>query len=380
MARVLILFLFLFSVNFYSEELSIEELDPNMALKKADEKGMVWFSPSEKPFRLVGFKWIDKDKVFRRLPVKPDWPIRKAVDNLANSTAGGQLSFQTDSPKVTVRVKLSRQSGMYHMPATGQSGFDIYIGKPGQQKYFRTAKFGAKVTDYVFELFSGPKGNRHFTINFPLYNGVKSLALGVKAGSIIKAPLPFVDEESIVVYGTSITQGGCAARPGMAYSNILSRRLNSEFVNLGFSGNGKGEPALAHLINQIEKKKMVVLDYEANVGEGIKKTLEPFIDLIRSKNPLIPILVISKITYAAELAFPSQMKTLKDRAAFQKNLVEKKKAAGDQNIYFLDGGTLLGEYADECTVDGVHPTTLGFMKMANGIEPVIRRILNLSKN
>ena len=373
------LFAFLLIPFLSAKEPSIEELDPNMTLKKADSKGIAWFDPKEKPFRLVGFKYIKQDGIFRRLPVKPEWEIRKAVDSLANSTAGGQVHFQTDSPKILIRAEISRPSGMYHMPATGQSGFDLYMGEPGSQKYVSTSRFAAKATKYEVELFGGSKEMRSYTLNFPLYNGVKKLEIGIVAGASIKQAKPFKQDGTIVVYGTSITQGGCAARPGMAYSNILSRKMNMEFTNLGFSGNGKGEPALANLINQIANKKMVILDYEANVYNDIKRTLGPFIDILREKNPTMPILVISKIRYAREINEEKQMKALVERAQFQKDLVAQKKAAGDSNIYFLDGGTLLGEDAHECTVDGVHPTDLGFLKMAQSIEPVLRGILKLEK-
>jgi lysophospholipase L1-like esterase len=356
-------------------KIDIEKLDPNMTLEKADDKGIAWFDPRSAPFRLTGFAWIGEDKIYRRLPIKPDWEIRGAVDSLANSTAGGQIHFQSDSPKVMVRVKLRQPSGMYHMPATGQSGFDLYVGEPGESRYCSTTRFSVKAVDYEVTLFSGEKQNRHFTLNFPLYNGVESVEVGVMAGSTITAPLPFEQDGRIVVYGTSITQGGCAARPGMAYSNILSRRLNAEFVNLGFSGNGKGEPALANLINQIERKRLIVLDYEANVGDGIRDTLGTFIDILREKDKNIPILVISKIRYASEIHNPASLKAAQERAKFQKELVDTKRADGDANLHFLDGSTLLGEHADECTVDGVHPTDLGFMMMANGIEPAIRSIL-----
>ena len=162
----------------------------------------------------------------------------------------------------------------------------------------------------------------------------------------------------------------------MAYSNILSRRMNREFVNLGFSGNGRGEPALARLMNQIEGKAMVVLDYQANAGESIRETLGPFIDELRKADSSIPILVISKIRYAKEMHDPSLLESVIALSAFQQTLVELRRKKGDKNLYFLDGATLLASAADECTVDGVHPTDLGFMRMAEGIEPVIRSILN----
>ena len=358
-----------------AQEIDIEKLDPNMTLEKADSKGIAWFDPRSKPFRLVGFPWIGEDKVYRRLPVKPQWPIPGAVDSLANSTAGGQIQFQSDSPKILLRVKLRQVSGMYHMPATGQSGFDLYAGGPLEQRYLATTRFNAKAKDYEVTLLNSSKSMRHFALNFPLYNGVESVEVGVAAGATITPPDPYVDDGRIVVYGTSITQGGCAARPGMAYPNILSRRLNREFVNLGFSGNGKGEPALAKLINQIDRKKLIVLDYEANAGESIRKTLGPFVDLLREKDKDIPILIISKIRYAGELFGRPQLAAAQARAQFQADFVETRRAGGDRNIHFLNGGSLLGEHADECTVDGVHPTDLGFMIMADGIEPVIKKIL-----
>ncbi|NND96969.1 MAG: hypothetical protein HKN47_06535 [Pirellulaceae bacterium] len=346
-----------------------------MALEKADASGIRWLDPREAPFRITGLKWISSDKVYRRLPVKPDWEIRKAVDSLANSTAGAQIHFQTDSEKILVRVWLPRRSGMYHMPATGQSGFDLYVGPPGELQYRSTTRFDAGASKYEVTLLDESKQNRNVVLNFPLYNGVQKVQVGLVAGCSLTAPPAFDSEGPIVVYGTSITQGGCAARPGMAYSNILSRRLNLEFVNLGFSGNGKGEPELAKLINQIDNKKMVVLDYEANVSEDIRNTLENFIDILRFQNPRMPILVMSKILYSRETSGSNDARARQDRAEFQRRLVETKRSAGDQNIFFLDGSTLLGEHAYECTVDGVHPTDLGFLKMANTMEPVIKKIL-----
>lgn len=372
---LLILCLSLLSSVLYSQERDIEQLDANETLAKADENGVAWLDPRTPPFRLAGFPWIDKERVYRRLPLMPQWSIRDAVDRLANSTSGGQIQFQSDSPKILIRVKLESASNMNHMPATGQSGFDLYLGQAPSQIYYSTTKFNAKATEYELTLFSGSKTNRHFTLNLPLYNGVKSVEIGVEAGATLTAPAPYENEGRIVIYGTSITQGGCAARPGMSYTNILSRRINSEFVNLGFSGNGIGEPELAKLISSISRKRLIVLDYEANARESIRESLGPFVDILRLDDKGTPILVLSKIRYAAELHDADRLKSAKALAAFQQELVETRRAAGDSNIYFLDGGTLFREHADECTVDGVHPTSLGFIKMADGLEPVIKRIL-----
>lgn len=352
----------------FSQVPTSQKLDQNMALKKADADGIVWFDLREEPFELVGFEWIKTDSVYRRLPVKPDWEIRDAVDQLANHTAGGQMRFRTDSKKILLKVELRERSGMYHMPATGQSGFDLYMKDMGVQRYLKTTRFPHDTIRYQVELFNvDEKQLRAFTLNFPLYNGINSVQIGLEEKAVVEAPLPFTRSGKFVIYGTSITQGGCVARPGMAYSNILSRKLDVQFVNLGFSGNGRGEPELAHLINQISGTNFIILDYEANASSTIVNTLEPFVNILREKHPDTPILIMSKIRYANANIGSKAYETLMKNRNFQKNLVDERKAAGDNNIYFLDGSKVLGDDYDECTVDGVHPTDLGSERIGEAL-------------
>ena len=374
--QIFFLILFINSVGL-SQVPTSQKLDPNMALKKADADGIIWLDPREEPFGLVGFEWIKKDTVYRRLPVNPDWEIREAVDQLANHTAGGQIRFRTDSRRILLKVELRERSGMYHMPATGQSGFDLYVKDDRVQRYLKTTRFPHDTIRYQVEIFKADeKLLRDFTMNFPLYNGVNSVQVGLEKEMVLKSPLPFTRSGKFVIYGTSITQGGCVARPGMAYSNILSRKLDVQFVNLGFSGNGRGEPELAHLINQIQETSFIILDYEANAGETIVNTLGPFVNILREKHPDTPILIMSKIRYANATGGSSAYKSLMNNLDFQKSLVDARKAAGDKNIYFLDGSKVLGDDYDECTVDGVHPTDLGSLRIANGLLSAIKEILS----
>jgi hypothetical protein len=354
-----------------------QKLDPNMSLKKADTNGIVWFDPRKEPFDLVGFEWIKQDSVYRRLPVHPDWEIREAVDQLANHTAGGQLRFKTNSKKIFIKVTLRERSGMYHMPATGQSGFDLYVEDQGVQKYVRTSRFPHDSVRYQVELFNSDVEKwRSFTINFPLYNGVNALQIGIEDSVDVKAPDPFKRSGKFVIYGTSITQGGCVCRPGMAYSNILSRKLGVQFVNLGFSGNGRGEPALAHLINQISGTSFIILDYEANANETIINSLGPFVDILRDEHPDIPILIMSKTRYPRATPGSSMYKLLMSNRDFQKKLVAERNKAGDKHIFFLDGSKVLGDDYSECTVDGSHPSDLGSFRIANALLSAIEDIIN----
>jgi lysophospholipase L1-like esterase len=218
---------------------------------------------------------------------------------------------------------------------------------------------------------------RNITLNFPLYMGVEEVLIGLDAEAEVVPPQEYSLKGPVIFYGTSITQGGCASRPGMAYTNILSRKMNVECINLGFSGNGRGEPELAAIIAQIEKPACIVLDYEANAGaEGVmERTLGNFIQILRKVHPYVPILVVSKIRFAREYYNRELLDNMQCLKQFQWDTVEFLKNKGDNHIYFFDGSTLLGEDFDECTVDGIHPSDLGFSRMAKGLESILTKIL-----
>jgi lysophospholipase L1-like esterase len=227
-------------------------------------------------------------------------------------------------------------------------------------------------------LFESPtKRQQCITLYFPLYQGVEEIWIGVDPDAEVSEVPAYISDKRIVIYGTSITQGGCANRPGMAYPHILSRSIPLEFINLGFSGNGRGEPEVAKVISEIDNPALFVLDYEANVGtyERMEATLPEFIRILRSKHTTTPILVLSRIRYAAE-CFSTDAENRRHRMRhIQMEIVEQLRQSGDRHVHFLDGGDLLGEDFAECTVDGIHPTDLGFHRMAHRLLPVIQNLL-----
>ncbi|PYI57140.1 SGNH/GDSL hydrolase family protein [Paenibacillus flagellatus] len=362
-----------------SAQVDAQKLDPNMSLTQTEDAGLRWLSPDRPPFRLSGFPWFGQDGLYRRLPSRPKHTLPTAVDQLANSTAGGQIAFRTNSARLSIRVALAGKANMYHMPATGQCGFDIYLGTPGDQQFFGVTRYDHTQQTYEAELFHFPHAEeRHVTLNFPLYQGVEEVWIGVDPDADVYEPLPYRSAKKAIVYGTSITQGGCATRPGMAYTNIISRRIPIEFVNLGFSGNGRGEPEVARTIAEIEDPALLVLDYEANAVDTdlMRRTLPEFIRIYREAHPDVPILVLSKIQYARERFEPALLQKRLEMKQIEMDTVESYRSRGDTNVHFFDGGVLLGtDSYDECTVDGVHPTDLGFLRMADTLTPVFRELL-----
>ena len=235
---------------------NIAELDPAMAIKPADADGVAWHLPFEAPMKLCGFHWFDTDKLYERLPMdRPETVTRFpngepqvipskdcGAIQLSSNTAGGQVRFRTDSSRFLIQATLAATGGMDHMAFTGSAGFDIYIKSGDIWKCLGVTRTDHSKRDFTTTVRAGLKRDmRDVIINFPLYNGVKSLAIGLDDDAKLEAPTPFVDDRPAVMYGTSITQGGCATRPGMCSTNILSRMLNREVINLGFSGNGRGE-------------------------------------------------------------------------------------------------------------------------------------------
>lgn len=360
-------------------EIDVQKLDKNMNIDNRKED-LKWLLPIDEPFKLSGFPWFLQDKCYRRLPKEPQYKISEEIDILANCTAGGQIRFRTNSNSVAVKVKLSGAANMVHMPATGQCGFDCYAGISEKVYYCGTSKFDHTKIEYEYTFFKMKnKSWKNIIINFPLYQGVEKVLVGLEAWAEVEAPLKYETDKKIIFYGTSITQGGCASRPGMAYTNILSRKLNMEVINLGFSGNGKGEPELSKLIADIEKPACLVLDYEPNCisTELLSKTLPEFIRVYREVHPKIPILVVSRILYAMDRYDEEICKARLERKAIQKNTVAKYKSMGDSFIYFYDGEALLGEDFEECTVDGIHPNDLGFLRIAEGLEKPLLEIINI---
>jgi len=358
----------------------IEDIDKNLKLKTAKKsRGTQWVKASSKRFTQRGLAWFDEDpSVLRRLPGRAEGKVPDGVWYLAQCLAGGRICFRSDTTMMKVRARLLREIPYPHMPASGHSGLALYVGGPHEQKPWSLAfpDFGRQ--EYERDLFSKvPREMREYTLYLPPYNGLVSLDIGLSAGAAIKKPSPPIAVKPAVFYGTSITQGGCANNAGGEYPSILGRALNLDTVNLGFSGCGQGEPEVARMIAEIDAG-LFALDYLANVTpERLRLTLPPFVKLLRSAHPKTPIVLMGKIVYTTALYDKSYLEEHEQRRDILIHFYSKQRKAGDKNIHFVDGESLIPYGADLSHVDGGHPTGAGFQLMAERLTPLIARILEL---
>ena len=358
------------------KNLDIEKIDRYMQRSKIDPKGLRWFDPRDGIFEVSGFYWFDKEKRYHRFPRKMKKRLpRPALEHLASCTAGGQLRFRTDSCRIVLSVKITSSIVSATMAETGRSGFDLYLGKPGSEVFWAPALPVPGKKEYVSEIFTAKdRKMRDFRINFPLYNGVSKLSVALDQDAVLLPPEPLPVSKPIVIYGTSITQGGCASRPGSAFTNRLSRELQAEFLNFGFSGHGQNDPEIAELLAEIKDPAMYIIDSEANSvsAEKVRERVPRFLDILRKDHPDVPIVIVTKVCYGPRYD-GSVIPLLKEE--FRK-IYRSRKRAGDKNLYFVDGSSFWSEEdCTENTIDGAHPTDLGFARMAKKLKPILLKLL-----
>ncbi len=355
----------------------IEDIDINFRKKGIDGKDLNFIDALNEPFAMHGFPWHEKGERLCRLPesVLPD--TNEGVQHLAYCTSGGMMRFKTDSDIIALRAELFEPSDMPHMTRTGSSGFDLYIGSGTGKKFKKALHPEAGKTEVEAIMAENlSREMRECTIYMPLYSGVKQVLIGLNPDAKLEKPASFTFEKPILFYGSSITQGGCASRPGNSYTHIIARWLDANLVNLGFSGSGRGEPVIAESIGSIDLCAFV-MDYDHNAPtiEHLEKTHEKFFRIIREKQPVLPIVIASKCDFDHECPKANVTRREIIRKTYE-NALDK----GDKNVYFVDGETLFGEKErDACTVDGCHPNDLGFMRMAKNMYPAIQKALKLQK-
>ena len=318
---------------------------------------------------------------YQRLPDSLKTQVaRPYLWELGTNTAGMAVRFATDSPYVNARWRNTAKNAMNHFTPTGIRGLDLYCLQPDSTWRFAGSArpdLDDALTETTIVANMRPGVTREFLLFLPLYDGIAELAVGIEEGTSINAPavdLPRRDSP-VVVYGTSITQGGCASRPAMAWTNILERRLNCEFVNLGFSGNGQLDLEIAPVVAAVASPALFILDFVPNVtAEIIDERMEPFIETIRRAHPDTPILLIENPVFPHSTFDLDIAQRVESRNAALRRHFEKLIADGDTRLYHLASDKLIG-LDGEATVDGIHFTDLGFTRYADALQPLIELLI-----
>jgi lysophospholipase L1-like esterase len=325
-----------------------------------------------------GKGWTETKAFFDRLPARAEGVVRQPVWGLSRDSAGLCVRFATDATTIQARWTVtSSRLASPHMPATGVSGLDLYVKTvAGPWRWLAVGqpdKFPTNTTTLVRGL---PEGKREYLLYLPLYNGVSSVEIGIPEGRTIEkaAPRNVSHRRPIVFYGTSITQGGCASRPGMVHTAILGRRLDRPVINLGFSGNGWMEPELAALLAELDPA-VYVLDCLPNLtADQVARRVEPFVRTLRQAHPTTPIVLAEDRSYSNAPILPAQHRRNATSRAALRTAYDHLIASGIKDLLYLPGDSQLGDDG-EGTVDGSHPTDLGFLRMADAFGTVLEPLL-----
>lgn len=326
-------------------------------------------------FPLLGKITDTTETRYERLPASLQTVSRPQVWQLGKNTSGLALRFRSNSTRISAKWNLLGDVNMNHMTATGIKGLDLYAWNGETWQFVNTARPTAKNNEQVIISNMLPQ-EREYLLFLPLYDGVTDISIGVDSTAFIDVPnLPYPSVKNpIVCYGTSITQGGCATRAGMSYTNILERRLNREVINLGFSGNGQLDYEIAELMSRRTDAELFVLDFIPNVTlEQVRDKTATFVKKLRAHNSQIPILFVESILFPHSAFDVKMHKIVTDKNKVLREEYEKLKKRGHKNLYYLSSENLIGKDG-ETTVDGIHLTDLGFIRFTDELQKAILKI------
>lgn len=363
----------LFCIYNYNEVIKLEkyrEIDKNLMVDKINDEEFDFYPYTS--FKLEGFPWYEKDKKLYRLPMDIMPKLSESMTNLSKASAGGCIRFKTNSKRLALKVTYEKRRISPGMPQVSDAGFDIYIKENG--KWIFINMFRPEIADEELnmtrELFTD--GEIHeFALYMPLYSCPDEINIGFEKGAVVSAD---VDkrriEKPILFYGSSVTNGGCVAKASDTYSTYIARKLDAPLVNLGFSGNCRGEVEIAQAIADLDLS-MFVSEFDHNI-QTVEDVLEKhvrFIDIIREKNPNLPIIIMTRpffVEYRREHT-TMMMKAIKEN-------YERMVTGGDKNVYFISGMDIfdMEDRYDYC-IDGVHPTSAGNMIMGIKILELIEK-------
>lgn len=340
-----------------------------------------------KPFKIYGLYHPWESGVFKRIPLEVGEKTSEIVRLLCTNTAGARVRFKTDSPYIAVgavyppmEIPTPRSTAL---SSVGAYCFDLYADNefcdvllPNNiEKNGSIVNFAIPSGKYECIYDFGQSKLRDITINFSSFVNITDVYIGLKENAVVETSNDYSNEKPIVFYGSSITNGACASRPGNTYENILSRRLNVDYLNLGFAAGAKAEKEIIDYISGLDMS-VFVFDYDHNAPspEFLEETHYPALERFRKSQPNTPIIMLSRPNRNGGI------KDTNDRLNMVRKSYEKLLSYGDKNVYFINGQDIYNSFDSEVfTIDGVHPTDFGFYCMADAIEKVLKNITKEKK-
>ncbi len=324
----------------------------------------------EAPFAVHGLYGDIEKNGFRRIPEEVARNTSSEVLRLHTHTSGGRIRFRTDSKTVVLKIEGAYYSTC-HMTNMARHGADLYIDYPYGSVFTGAIKPNGEAAST--EEIKMPEGEHDVTVYLPIFGEVHSLEIGICEGASLKEhSQKYQNELPIVYYGSSITQGACASRPGRAYEALISRKYNVDYTCLGFSGACKAEDAIVEYMSTLPMCAFVS-DYDHNAEDPayLEATHHKLYLKIREKNPDIPYFMVTRPNFY----FTEDNITRRD-VVMQSYLDARDK--GDKNVYFIDGSAFFnGENVEDLTLDLVHPNDEGFKRMASYIGDVLAKVMKL---
>ena len=353
--------------SFTPEELGVADENAK------NSEGLKYYNFKSEPFRIYGL--CDAQNPDRhyciRMPENVSETVSQGVKNLNFCTAGGRVRFVTTSPYLAIKMDRKPMEQASNFSPIGRAGMDVYIKRcDAAGQIFWTTIAPAVDCSGIDKFVKLPAGEKHITLNMPNYAGVTELYIGLDENSTLTRHPDYTYEKPVFYYGSSITQGGCPSRPGMSYENIISRRLDANYINFGFSGNAKAEDAIVDYMAE-QDFSVFVCDYDHNAPnvEHLKNTHEKLYLKIREKHPDVPVIFVTKPDFWLKWGECEHR-----RDVIYNTYINAKNRR--ENVIFIDGYSLFaGQNREDCTVDGCHPNDLGMFRMAEVIGKAVEYAL-----
>ena len=328
------------------------------------------FTYKDYPIKVFGIPHFEKHKTLHRLP---DELIEKitGLSFLGRRPMGARLGFRTDSEKVKIKIEFETLSVDIGMSIYACQSAFVFVGQRQSSRFLGLANPDNYESKVLEKTFKKSKVMEDVTVYLPRNEIIKNVWISVDDSAAIEEPTPYKYSKPILFYGSSITEGGIACNVCNGYNAVISRHLDADYYNLGFSGSAKGEIPMAEFISTIDMS-IFVYDYDHNAPtvEHLKNTHEPFFKVIRKNHPTLPIVMMSRpcANYGEDEYA---------RKAVVASTYENAIKEGDKNVYLIDSELFFKDDPDKelCFIDTVHPNDLGFYKMVQVIEPVIKNIL-----